>query len=140
MKDLLKKGLVVPMAVLVALAVVSFVAVADEPEAQNDKRTNQDLNRALNDKSVRERASISTVSANDTEDDGTALNSETATLGSRRATIDRRGREASGGNVTLTSERSKWWWSHSINEDDEDEGEDEAGDEDEDGDVSPSDV
>ena len=70
----------------------------------------------------------------DLTDPGAVATTESATS-ARRGSLDRRGRQSTKTNVSLASEKDKWWSSGHNNDDeggdenpdDEDEGDDEGG-------------
>ena len=105
MSKLLKMGLVVPLLVL-ALAFTGY-AVQAADQAQNDKELNQDLNKDLNaDTRARSSAGDRTIDSDEvvtrtvTADDGVTA---------RRGSLDRRGRQATKTDVSLASDKDKWW-------------------------------
>ena len=129
MRKLLKMGLVVPLLVL-ALAFTGL-AVQAADQAQNDKKElNQDLNKDLN---QGERTRVSSAGDRIIDSDEEVI-TRTVTadegINARRGSLERRGREATRSDVSLASDREKWWNNnyHTSN-DYEDEGGDEGDDE-----------
>lgn len=135
MRKLLKTGLVVPVLVL-ALAFAGF-AIQAADQSQNDKKElNQDLNRDLNDTATSTQSTRGALTMDDQDltDPGSVATSE-GVSSARRGSLDRRGRQSTKTNVSLASEKDKWWSSGHNNDDegsdempdDEDEGDDEGG-------------
>ena len=141
MSKLLKMGLVVPLLVL-ALAFTG-VAVQAADQAQNDKDLNQDLNQDLN-PGDRVRSSGEDRIIDNSDDRVTRTVTADDGVSARRGSLDRRGRGATKTDVSLGSDRDKWWQNSYHNNDDEGgDGGDEGGDDedegyDEDGGETPS--
>ena len=135
MRKLLKTGLVVPVLVL-ALAFTGF-AIQAADQSQNDKKDmNQDLNQDLNATGSDRDSSRGALTMDDSDlNDPGAVATTDAAASARRGSLDRRGRQSTKTNVSLASEKDKWWSSGHNNDDeggdempdDEDEGDDEGG-------------